>query len=185
MEHEDPEFLYNLRGGFDEATFEDDLEQFPDYFDENGWPLFGEYDPYALTHPITGVAWYKAPRVPEDDETDPDYDGWFDLAQTFAGARLVEHIRAKPDVPKENPNTSNILYGANSKKAADGNLAYMRAFVLPELEELLEHRECSPHFTRLWGEYCRLCENIGIAVIAMNRRQAGREIGKSSQSRDA
>lgn len=184
-DEEDPDFLSNLLGGFNEATYEDDLENFPDYFDENGWPLFGVYDPYTLKHPITGVSWHISPRVPTNNETDPDYEDWFELAQRFSNSRLVEHIRAKPNVPKENPNTSNILYGANSKNAADGNLAYLRTHVLSELTELFEQKTSSSRFALLWGEYCGILESIGVAVIAMNRRQSGREIGRSSQSKDA
>lgn len=182
---ENPEFLYELHGSFDQDSYDADIQHFPDYFDENGWPLFGDYDPYTLKHPITGLSWYYEPRVPTNDGTDTDYEDWFELAQILSSSRLVEHIRAKPDVPKENPNTSNMSYGASSKKAADGNLAYLRAHVLPDLKELFEGRTSSPRFLVLWGEYCRLCENIGVAVTAMKHRQAGREIGRSSQTKDA
>ena len=137
---EDPEQLSKFLGRFNEASYYDDLEYFPDHFDENGWPLFGVYDPYSLKHPITGVSWHVAPRVPTDDETDPDYEDWFELAQIYSSSRLVDHIRAKPDVPKEDPNTSNISYNATSKKAANGNLAYLRTHVLPDLKELFEQR---------------------------------------------
>lgn len=181
----DPEFLYNLRDGFDDATFEDDLNLFPDYFDENGWPLFGEYDPYALKHPITGLVWYKSPRVLRDDETDPDYGYWFELAELFSSSRLIEHIRAKPDVPKEIPNTSNMLYEANSIKAADGNLAYLRTHVLPELREMFEHRSSSPRFALVWGEYSRILKSIAVAVPAMKRRKVGRDTIQGRQIKDA
>lgn len=184
-ETEDPDFLSNLLGGFNEATYEDDLESFPDCFDENGWPLLGIYDPYTLKHPITGVSWHLAPRVPTNDEVDPEYEDWFELAERFADAGLTGRIRTKPDVPEENPGISNVLYDSSSKKAADGNLAHLRTHVLPKLTELFEQRHCSPRFSLLWGDYCRIRESIGVAVPAMIRRKAGRETDQSSQFKHA
>lgn len=166
MEHEDPEFLYNLRGGFDEATYEDDLEHFPEHFDENGWPLFGEYDPYALKHPITGLSWCHEPRIPISDETDPDYDAWFELLITYEAAKrqFTEIKKRKPKTSKKMPIIRQYNSASGVVLTVQENLAYLRSDIYPYLNKMLEGRSSSPEFLLLWGEFCRIAENIGVST---------------------
>lgn len=166
MEDADPEFLYNLREGFDEASFEDDLEHFPEYFDENGWPLFGDYDPYALTHPITGLSWHKIPRVPRDNETDPDYDGWYWLLMTYDAAkmRFVKNQKRKPKASKKTSVKRQYSNASGVVLSVRENLEYLRRDVYPYLDKLFEGRSNSPEFLLLWGEFCQIAENIGVSV---------------------
>lgn len=50
-----PDYCYRLLGAFDLDSYDDDLAEYRKYFDESGWPLVGDYDRYALRHPITGL----------------------------------------------------------------------------------------------------------------------------------
>ncbi|WJS84223.1 hypothetical protein [Paracoccus sp. TOH] len=54
----DPAARYALTGQFDLEHYDRDREDFPSEFDANGWPLFGQFNPYALKHPITARPWY-------------------------------------------------------------------------------------------------------------------------------
>lgn len=180
---EDPDFLYNLRGGFDDTTYEDELEHFPEHFDENGWPLFGEYDLYALKHPITGLVWHKAPRVPRDDETDPDYEDWFHLAQQYQSTLNKIYIgrRATPIYPVDNPQTKNNLYKTGAKYAVAGNLAYLKEHILPILETDFIRRSSSPEFALNWGEFVLIGENLETSFQITKRREQGRIGGKKNK----
>src|ERR1035438_10309873 len=79
----DPADVYRITGQFDPGSHDDDIQNFPRSFDANGWPLFGEYDRYALHHPISGRPWYEAPRIPARDEEGCDYECWYRLAEEF------------------------------------------------------------------------------------------------------
>ena len=94
-EQVDPASRYKLFGRYDPDSYNDDVRDFPDFFDENGWPLFGEADPYAERHPITGRPWYEAPRIPTSSETDVDYERWFQFAEQLnsADAKVVSAMR--------------------------------------------------------------------------------------------
>ena|SRR5665213_690693 len=90
----DPAARYAALGEFDFNSYEEDLERFPEFFDSNGWPKFGNFDPYALEHPITKQPWCESPRVPAANETDTEYGAWYRLAEEFRSAIFPEFRRA-------------------------------------------------------------------------------------------
>lgn len=185
---ENPEFLYNLRGVFDEFSYEDDLEHFPEYFDENGWPLFGIYDPYTLKHPITGVSWHLASRVPTNDEADPDYEAWFELAQQYESTlnKIIGHQHKSPLNPQTDPvnDTANVhvLYNSGHKYAVAGNLKYLKECILPYIEDDLKNRTLSPQFTSTWGEFRLIGENLETSFKIETRRYQGQIGGKKNKA---
>jgi len=119
-----PKIRYDSIGCFDEEAYESDLEQFPDYFDRNGWPLFDDYDPYSLKHPITGESWHLSPRVPKMHESGSNYECWFLVATTFIsitsiGSALLNVLRARKK-PIEEPR-SGVVHRASHPSASLSN----------------------------------------------------------------
>jgi len=186
FERPNPAFRFELHGVFDSGSYDQDLEDFPEDFDENGWPLFGEFDPFALNHPITGDPWHKAPRVPAQDESESDYAAWYHLAMEFDNAQsiLISNVSRRPKVEAETTTETNSVYKVSSKVSASGNLGFLKEHVTPFLERKFSIREHSLEFSLLWGEYCRICEKIGVAVNADVARQNLREIGRRDQNLD-
>ncbi len=174
-----PSSRYELHRVFDAEAFEEDLARFPDDFDENGWPLFGECDRYALNHPITGQIWYENPRVPDEKETDLDYEWWYLIAVDFdfTKTKIIQGLHKTPLSSKENPNEANRFYGVQSKYALQGNLAYFRTYILPVVKEHLAERKLSAYFLHAWGEYNLVAERLGISAAKEKRRQEGRKKG--------
>lgn len=172
----DPESRYAQLGTFDAAYFEADLEGFSDYFDENGWPLFGDFDEYALEHPITGRSWHENPRVPTQDESDPDYETWFDLAGQFASlrSRLVELVQNTPIHPNDDPGGTDSLYRDVAPFAFAGNLGHLRDHHFNQLEEAFHRREATPEFLLLWGEFRAIAQSLEPAARISNTRNKGR-----------
>jgi hypothetical protein len=176
----DPRQRYEIYGDFDEASFNDDVEEYPDLFDSNGWPLFGTYDRYALVHPITGLSWHLAPREPCLVEADPDYGFWYALATAFDEGqwRLAREVRrGKAEARFRDPGTENALYKMTSRHAVLGNTNYLRARVVPRLNELISNRVASPELAVLWGEFRDVTESMAEVVAREVRNYKSGAIG--------
>lgn len=172
----DPETRFELFGVFDQASYEADLVAFPDHFDANGWPLFGDYNPYALCHPISGLSWQENPRVPSEDETDAEYEQWFNLAEKFNSlqCQLIGLIRDTPKDPRDDPNDVDSLYSEKSQFAFAGNLAFLREHVLSELAAAFQRRKADVRFAELWGEFRDLARSMGVVASTTKSRAEGR-----------
>ena len=174
-----PAERYAVFRSFDPCSFDSDLERFPGCFDFYGWPLFGEYDRYALAHPITGLSWHLAPRVPEIEEPDGDYDDWFGLATDFQWIRSQLGGLGKPATSlSDDQPLAGVSYRTASRNAAVGNLAYLRQTVLPALELLIEKRKASVRLASSWGEFRWLAESLSITIPASRNRQRSIELGR-------
>jgi len=181
----DPEFRYQLNDVFDEDSYDFDLENFPEYFDENGWPLFGDYDPYALNHPITGLSWTKNPRVPTPNEERGDYEQWFLVATEYDQLQM-RLLLALSNGPKgtifSDPLTNDSVYTRTSKNAFRGNLSYLHKHVTPHLEALIHDRQASVELSILWGEFCRITAQLPEAIErTQHRHSRSRKNEKSAQ----
>ena len=173
----DPEFRYQLHGCFDEDSYENDLETFPSFFDDHGWPLFGDYDPYSREHPITGNPWYENPRIPTEDETDKDYESWFELAVEFESSRLrlAELFKEMSKSPEDDAGTRDALYSLKSPFAFSGNANFLRVHVIPELKQAFHDRETSIQFAYLWGEFREIALSLRAVAPAATQRMQGRK----------
>lgn len=161
-----PEARYSMHGTF-EVISEDDFGKFPASFDKFGWPLFGDCNRYSLFHPITGRPWYEAPREPKNNEEDPKYSDWFQLALEYVDARAyfqVQESSKKLTRPKDIDQDS--LRFAEGSDAFFANTAYLAKHVHPRLRELFARRECTPEFAQLWGQYK---EVTGALVLSAKR----------------
>ena len=78
-----------------------------------------------------------------------------------------------------------LFTSLNLKNAADGNLAYLRSRLLPQLRELFRLREASPEFIRTWGEFKFIVGNLRISTREARNRSVrgagGRKNAKSAQ----
>lgn len=173
-----PEQRYRMDGVFDADSYNDDLSSYPDYFDENGWPLFGDYDPYTLKHPITGVSWLDAPRIPQEADAGTEYERWFQIAEEFNSGFFEVLLRMR-----ELSNKLGARYVSGPPVVRE-TLVLIRSELLPRLKELIEHRENSIELTLLWGKFRQLAEKLSVSVDAAGVRHA-RAISGSSKSKDA
>lgn len=164
----DPVTRYDFTGYYDAENYDRDREKFPFGFDENGWLLFGSYDPYCLYHPITGHPWYEAPRISTQNEPDQRYFSWFRIAEQFANIenKILELCKSTPrrgaDVPEEK--LSDHLYRTGTyvkgKEAGTwGNLDYISGN-RDTLTSILESRELCMEPCEAWGEYCAASQVI-------------------------
>lgn len=201
-----PEDRYRAFGKFDETSYASDRENFPEYFDKNGWPLFGEYDPYALNHPITGDPWFTAARVPTRDETNPDYNFWFKISEHFnkiiaaiPGAAIqvtpskevkIVHISKldrglEGELSKrywenlDQDYTASVISWDNTKKEATrGTISYLRLHVFPGILKLMYAREASAEFASLLTDLAR-CMGTLVQRGAFDRSEKkGKDKGK-------
>jgi hypothetical protein len=172
-----PKERYQQSGLYNPSPCEllDDIERWPDQFDEHDWPLFGNYNPYALMHPLKQVAWYHSPRNPTSNETCTEYLWWFKLA-------IELDLSWFADLTSWNSDT--FAYPRSAVGAFD-ELSRVEEWVLPRLLELLEVRDASPEFALLWGEYKSsidgVPDSIKREVIRSKRAKGGSEQEKSAQ----
>lgn len=173
----DPEFRYQLLGCFDADSYENDLETFPSFFDDHGWPLFGDYDLYSREHPITGIPWYENPRVPTENETDNDYESWFELAVEFqsSSSRLAKLFKEMSESPEDDAGTRDALYSLKSPFAFSGNANFLRVHVIPELKQAFHDRVTSIQFAYLWGEFRDIARSLHAVAPAAEQRMQGRK----------
>ncbi|MEP3630558.1 MAG: hypothetical protein ABJN04_11190 [Hyphomicrobiales bacterium] len=181
-----PEIRYELLNKFDLDSYDQDLGSFPESFDGNGWPLYGEYDPYTLTHPITGVSWHLSPRVPSTDETDQFYERWFELAETYntAIANLIDFRLTNQSRSLENTTESNLRFRTGAESSVYGGINYLQQNVLQQLNQLLAIRSNSPELTLLWGELLIVYERL-LPSLTEEPRRRGRKKGSKTNSKDA
>lgn len=180
----DPEARYRLFGQFDRDSFDEDLRNYRRFFDGNGWPLFGEYDPYALLHPITGLPWYLSPREPNESEADSSYADWYALATDFESirVRIGFLVRSRPPpLPDETASDGKDAprYLPTAKRAVEGNLRYLKRRIVPELEAMFADQQSGPLFALLWGEFCGIAEGLFESVPVAMQRHQNREIGRA------
>lgn len=182
-----PAERYRLFGYYEPDCLEEDRANFPSLFDDNDWPLFGNCDPYSLTHPLTGLGWYESPRVPRIDEQRADYHIWYELAVKFnnASSTIQQVVRTKRTTPLPVPDHPGSLYKPSARVAATGNLIYLQKQVLPRLRELFKVRDASPEFSLLWGEFMFIIGTLPFsAKEALHRHlraKGGSEQEKSAQ----
>lgn len=170
----DPANRFRLIGQFDEFAYEEDLADFPECFDENGWPVFGEYDPYTLRHPITQETWHTNPRIPtkEENESDDTYVDWFHLADDFLNiqtnllSRDQELFLTKP----KRQTDVKFIYRSHVKQALDANRDYLQNDLIPPLAVLFSERSSSPSFIRLWGDFCRMAGEMDLVFDRKEKR---------------
>jgi hypothetical protein len=181
----DPQERYRLTGQFDQNAFEEDLTDFPEYFDANGWPLFGDYDTYALEHPISGLSWIDQPRIPARAEKDPTYEFWYYLAEELNTALAVMQegrILPRNHSPAKTRRVEAVYkVGTSRKSMVAENVTYLHRWVLPRLTSLLRDRRAGPELTLLWGEFRAITESLGIAIDREKQWQAQAEEGAKSQ----
>ena len=186
----EPDVRFELGGGFDSESYEQDRELFPDLFDENGWPLFGHYDPYASFHPITGRPWYVSPRVPHRHESGTEYEAAYGLAlefETLWWQIFGQFTKISGTVRYLEPETEAgvmPVYAPNAAFAVKGNIIYVRNELIPQLEFLFLHRQWGARFSTLWGEFRGIVEGFGFALRAGANKQA-RSPGGAKHDRSA
>lgn len=178
-----PDARYQATGTFDAFSYDYDIEKFPECFDQNGWPKFGEYDRYGLDHPITGRPWYDRPRIPDANESDSSYSDWFEIAQHLETmqAAHVELVGPHGEVDGlflRDANFDDAIFHYHSPEAVANNLAYIKKHVLPRLLTLLHARRATSEFARLWGTYCSIHAVVEPAVERRAAGHAGRVQGR-------
>lgn len=187
-----PDVRFEMTGSFDPLSYNDDLERYPDLFDSNGWPQFGSYDPYSLSHPITEAAWYECPRIATSSEDDVEYESWFYLAtmfetietELFVELRKLNKARSEAAVSKVT--TSDFVSSRDSKEKNThvNDYTYLRRHVLPGLRECFRTRTGGPEFAVLWGEYCSIANGIFPQIEKRMRGHIGRVKGAEGHSKD-
>jgi hypothetical protein len=171
----DPSYRFHFSGQFDEFAYEEDLLDFPNSFDENGWPLFGEYDPYILCHPITQEPWHLKPRMPTKEENDNNetYVDWFHLAEDFQRLQAELLIRSRELFLGKAKRQTHVqfVYLPHFREAIDANRDYLLNELLPPLDVAFAERSWTPKFTALWGEFCRMAGEMDLIFDREEKRQ--------------
>jgi hypothetical protein len=183
-----PALRFQSFGAYDLAAYENDLEEYPEYFDTHGWPLFGNVDPYALLHPFTGRPWYEAPREPRDDEAWEDYYDWYGIAIDFDNAltALSLHLRDTPEIVEPPvPSDTDAAYRPGGGVAFRGNIAYLRKHILPQLTSLLATRTSSPRLAALWGDIRDIITGLSVSLERLKQREKGILGARQSKGKDA
>jgi hypothetical protein len=161
---------------FDIDSYDDDVQEFAEYFDHTGWPRFGEYDPCALTNPITNFPWYLAPRIPRGNEEDEEYQDWYAAAVDFniAVDEFCECLKRIPvEIQDAHRGTGDARYKPTSLKAVHGNFAYLRKHVLPPLESLLARRKHLVQTAMLLGEFRSILAEFPLCIDHAKRHLGG------------
>jgi hypothetical protein len=174
MEEEklNPRRRYFLDGKFDPDSYNDDLVAYSDFFDDNGWPLFGEFDPYSLVNPISQIPWHQAPRIPTISEINSEYWGWYRLLEDFN--RVTDELSA---LTKQSPQefkskhrgTGDGHYLPKSLTALEGNVTYITRHIIPKLKILIAKRQHTIQLTILWGELQEIVSAFQISLDYANR----------------
>ena len=182
LDRENPEWRYSLHGDFDEHSYDQDLEDFPEYFDDNGWPLFGDYDRYVLVHPFTGLSWHVAPRELQEGDT-KKYEYWHALAQEFdhTKGKMVEIIKNSPASTKQIKKLEYIPMGGNFKGALGHNVSYIRTQLIPALNKKFSKRKSDLEFSLLWGEFNAVAGTLG---LSLSKEKQVRNASLSAQKRN-
>lgn len=186
QEQSSPAAMYNAFGQFDPVAYASDLEHFPEYFDSNGWPLFGAYDPATLTHPITGKPWYVSPRVPLHAELGSDYADWYAFAVRFndqlSSLRKYAQKVAMQSLPTPPTEVNGkAVFSERANIAAAGNISFLIQQVVPELEALLALRSNSVRISVLWGEFLIHLERFSRLARLPKQRQEGKKQNRQAQ----
>ena len=183
----DPETRFKALGRFTSETYEHDLLNFPEFFDYQGWPLFGFYDPYDIYHPIDDdgqkAPWYWHPREPNVAivETDPDYETWYKIACEFStkGSSYTHE-----DIKKISPVQALNLEGGASINSLAYIIKELQEDILPKIEPLILHRRHTIEFTDLWGRLQRRSMQLGHLMSKEKLYSIQREAGKQEENKD-